>query len=83
MKVLSLYDGMSCGMIAFRQLGIPVDEYHAYENDKYAVQVSQHNFPEIIHHGDVFNGDYTQYSGFDWLIGGSPCTYWSIALLRG
>lgn len=34
MKVLSLFDGMSCDMIAFRQLGIPVDEYHAYEIDK-------------------------------------------------
>lgn len=31
MKVLPLFDGMACGMIAFRQLGIPVDEYHAYE----------------------------------------------------
>ncbi|MBR1527773.1 MAG: DNA (cytosine-5-)-methyltransferase [Oscillospiraceae bacterium] len=79
MKVLSLFDGMSCGMIAFRQLGIPVDEYHAYEIDKYAVKVSYHNFPEIIHHGDVFQGDFTAYKGYDWLIGGSPCTYWSIA----
>lgn len=79
MKVLSLYDGMSCGMIAFRQLEYPVDEYHAFEIDKYAVKISQHNFPEIIHHGDVFNGDFTAFHGCDWLIGGSPCTYWSIA----
>lgn len=79
MKVLSLFDGMSCGMIAFRQLGIPVDEYHAFEIDKFAVKVSQHNFPEIIHHGDVFSGDFTKFKNFDWLIGGSPCTYWSIA----
>lgn len=91
MKVLSLFDGMSCGMIAFRQLGIPVDEYHAFEIDKFAVKVSQHNFPEIIHHGDVFQGDFANLAasrknsevnriqGFDWLIGGSPCTYWSIA----
>lgn len=79
MRVLSLYDGMSCGMIAFRQLGIPVDEYHAYEIDKYAIQVSKHNFPEIIYHGNVFYGDFTAYKGYDWLIGGSPCTYWSIA----
>lgn len=79
MRVLSLFDGMSCGMIAFRQLGIPVDEYHAFEIDKFAVQVSQHNFHEIIHHGDVFQGDFTKFKGFDWLIGGSPCTFWSIA----
>lgn len=79
MNVLSLFDGMSCGMVAFRQAGIPVEEYHAYEIDKFAVQTSAHNFPEIIHHGDVFEGDFTEYKGFDWLIGGSPCTYWSIA----
>lgn len=79
MKILSLFDGMSCGMIAFRQLDIPVDEYHAFEIDKFAVKVSQHNFPEIIHHGDVFSGDFTKFKGFDWLIGGSPCTFLSIA----
>ncbi len=83
MKVLSLFDGMGCGMIAFRQLGIPVDEYVAYEIDKYAVKVSSHNFPEIKHMGDVFKGDFTQYKGFDWLVGGSPCTYWSIAKTSG
>lgn len=79
MKVLSLFDGMSCGMIAFRCAGIPVEEYHAFEIDKFAMKVSQHNFPEIIHHGDVFQGDFTKFKGFDWLIGGSPCTFWSIA----
>lgn len=66
-------------MIAFKQLGVEVDEYHAYEIDKYAVQTSSYNFPEIIHHGDVFEGDFTRFEGFDYLIGGSPCTYWSIA----
>ena len=57
LRVLSLFDGMSCGMIAFKKLGCDVDEYHAYEIDKYAVKTSKHNFPEIIHHGDVFEGD--------------------------
>lgn len=79
MKVLSLFDGISCGMLALQRAGIPVTEYHAYEIDKYAVSVSQRNFPEIIHHGDVCKGDFTQYRGFDLLIGGSPCTYWSVA----
>ena len=51
--MLSLFDGMACGMIAFKQLDVEVDEYHAYEIDKYAIQTSSHNFPEIIHHGDV------------------------------
>lgn len=78
-KVLSLFDGMSCGMIAFQKMGIDIDEYHAYEIDKYAIKTSKHNFPEIIHHGDVFEGDFKEYKGFDYLVGGSPCTFWSIA----
>lgn len=66
-------------MIAFQKMGIDIDEYHAYEIDKYAIKTSSHNFPEIIHHGDVFEGDFTRFEGFDYLIAGSPCTFWSIA----
>lgn len=77
-KVLSLYDGMSCGQIALRQLGVPVEEYYAYEIDKYAIQVTQHNFPDTIQCGDVFAADFTKHRGVDALIGGSPCTHWSI-----
>lgn len=79
MKVLSLFDGISCGMIALECAGIDVERYVAYEIDKYAVQISKKNYPAIEHCGDVFEGDFTQYQGFDLLIGGSPCTYWSIA----
>ena len=79
MRVLSLFDGMSCGMIAMINAGIQVDEYYAYEIDKYAIQTSKHNFPQIIQCGDIFKGDFTQYKDFDYLIGGSPCTQWSIA----
>lgn len=77
-KVLSLYDGMSCGQIALRQLGVPVEEYYAYEIDKYAIKVTQHNFPDTIQCGDVFAADFTKHRGVDTLIGGSPCTHWSI-----
>ena len=79
MKVLSLFDGMSCGAIAFKQMGVPIERYVAYEIDKYAVKTSLHNFPFAEHKGDVFTADFTEYEGFDYLIGGSPCTYWSIA----
>lgn len=79
MNVLSLYDGMACGMLAMLKAGIKVDNYYAYEIDKYALQTSQHNFPQIKQCGDVFKGDYTQYKGIDYLIGGSPCQRWSIA----
>lgn len=79
MKILSLFDGMSCGMVAMKNIGINVERYVAYEIDKYAVQTSLHNFPEIEQKSDVFTADFTEYKGFDYLIGGSPCTYWSIA----
>lgn len=79
MKILSIFDGMSCGMIAMLNAGVKVDRYVAYEIDKYAVETSLHNFPQIEQKGDVFGSDFTEYKGFDFLIGGSPCTYWSIA----
>ena len=79
MKVLSLFDGMACGMLAFQKAGIKVKNYDAYEIDKYAIKTATHNFPNIKEHGDVFKADFTQYKGVDFVIGGSPCTYWSIA----
>ena len=79
MKVSSLFDGMACGMIAMQLAGVEVESYDAYEIDKYAIKTAQHNFPMIKEHGDVFDADFTQYEGVDFLIGGSPCTYWSIA----
>ena len=78
-KVLSLFDGMACGMIAMQLAGVEVESYDAYEIDKYAIKTAQHNFPMIKEHGDVFGADFTQYVDVDFLIGGSPCTYWSIA----
>ena len=79
MKVLSLFDGISCGMVALERAGIPVERYVAYEIDENAIKVSMHNYPQIEHCGDVTKADFTQYKGFDLLLGGSPCTYWSIA----
>lgn len=79
MKVLSLFDGMACGMLAMQRAGIEVKRYVAYEIDKYAIKTSAHNFPIIEHRGDVFQADFTEFLDFDFLIGGSPCTYWSIA----
>lgn len=78
MRVLSLFDGISCGMVALERAGIPVEKYHAYEIDQDAIRVSQHNYPMIVQKGDVFRASY-QAGEFDLLIGGSPCTYWSIA----
>lgn len=78
-NVLSLFDGISCGMIALERLGVPINRYVAYEIDEYAIKVSQTNYPQIEQCGDVFKADFKQYNGFDLLIGGSPCVHWSLA----
>ena len=81
MKVLSLFDGISCGMVALERAGIPVDAYYASEIDKNAIAISQKNYPNIIRLGDV-----TKWREWDipWeeiglLIGGSPCQGFSFA----
>lgn len=78
MRVLSLFDGISCGMVALQRANIPVERYVAYEIEENAIKVSKYNFPMIEHMGDVFKAEYTE-GEFDLLIGGSPCTHWSIA----
>lgn len=79
MKVLSLFDGISCGMVALERAGIPVERYVAYEIEPNAIKVSKKNYPQIEHCGDVTVADFTQYKGHDLLIGGSPCQGFSIA----
>lgn len=66
-------------MLALLDQEIKVDKYIAYEIDKYAVKTATHNFPEIEQRGNVFDADFTEFRNFDYLMGGSPCTYWSIA----
>ena len=78
-RILSLFDGMACGMLAMQKSGVDVSEYIAYEIDKYAIQTATHNFPMIKECGDVFKADFTQYKDIDYIVGGSPCTFWSIA----
>ena len=81
LKVLSLFDGMSCGQLALQRLGIEVDTYYASEIDKYAIQVTQANFPETIQIGDVTawqTWDF-DWSSIDLVTGGFPCQAWSLA----
>lgn len=78
-KVLSLFDGMACGMLAMQKAGVEVDEYTAYEVDKYAIKTATHNFPMIKECGDVFAADFTQYKDIDYVLAGFPCTKFSIA----
>lgn len=79
MRVLSLFDGMSCGQIALRDLGIAPEVYYASEVDKYAIAQTKLNFPDTIQLGDVQLIDPTQLGHIDLLIGGSPCQNLSIA----
>lgn len=75
MRVLSLFDGISCGRIALERAGIEVEEYVASEIEKNAIKISKKNYPDIVHIGDVrnvLNNGY-EVGSFDLLIGGSPC----------
>ena len=79
MNVLSLFDGISCGRIALERAGIEVDNYFASEIDKYAIQVSKHNYPDIIHLGDINDWETWKLPKIDLIIGGSPCQGFSFA----
>ena len=79
MNVLSLFDGMSCGQIALDKLGIKVDNYFASEIDKYAMQVTQKNYPNTKQIGNVINVKGVDLPKIDLLYGGSPCQSFSLA----
>lgn len=80
MRVLSLFDGISCGRLALERAGIPVEVYYASEIDKYAIKVSEKNYPDIIRLGDIREIDFSRFIGkIDLIIGGSPCQDLSIA----
>ena len=73
MNVLSLFDGMSCGQIALEKANVKVDNYFSSEIDKYAIQITQKNYPKTIQIGDVKKIKGTDLPKIDLLIGGSPC----------
>lgn len=82
MKILSLFDGISCGRVALDRAGIKVDEYYASEIDKNAIAISANNYPDIVQVGDVraIRWEPEDYNDDDTfiLIGGSPCQDLSI-----
>jgi len=81
MKVLSLFDGISAGQLALQRAGIAVDAYYASEVDKYAISVTQKNFPNTIQLGDVTKWREWDipWGEIDLVIGGSPCQGFSFA----
>ena len=68
LEVLSMYDGMSCGHLALKKLGAHIAHYYATEIDKYAIQTTQHNFPDTIQLGDAF-----QVRDDGWSLPGPDC----------
>ena len=60
MRVLSLFDGISCGRLALQRAGIQVSEYVASEIDNHAISISKKNWPDIKHLGCVTNLNFKQ-----------------------
>lgn len=76
MNILSLFDGISCGQVALERVGIKINNYYASEIDKYAIQVTQKNYPDTIQLGDITkitNEDLDKLGKIDLVIGGTPC----------
>tara|TARA_B100000963_G_C22633157_1_gene676071 strand:- start:1108 stop:2613 length:1506 start_codon:yes stop_codon:yes gene_type:complete len=78
-KVLSLFDGMSCGQIALNKLGVSVDTYYASEIDKYAIEITQKNYPETVQVGDITKLKAEDFKDVDLILAGSPCQGFSFA----
>jgi site-specific DNA-cytosine methylase len=70
---------MSCGQIALNRVGIKYDKYFASEIDKYAIQVTQKNYPNTVQIGSVLDVKGSDLPKIDLLFGGSPCQSFSRA----
>lgn len=80
MKVLSVFDGISCARVALDRANLPVKTYFACEIDPHAIAISTKNYPDIVRLGDVREVFMSHLKGpIDLMIGGSPCQDLSIA----
>ena len=79
MKILSLFDGISCGRVALERASIPIEKYYASEIDKYAISVAQKNYPNTIQVGSVIDLKGEDFKDIDLIMGGFPCQDLSIA----
>jgi DNA (cytosine-5)-methyltransferase 3A len=59
--IVSLFDGISCGQVALERAGKVYNQYYASEIDKYAIQVTQRNYPHTMQLGDVTKINWTSF----------------------
>lgn len=79
MKVVSLFDGISCGRVALERVGLPISRYVAFEIDQNAVNCSSWNYPDIEYRGSVVGADFSEFKDIDIVMGGFPCQDLSLA----
>lgn len=81
MNVLSLFDGISVGLLSLKTAGIKVDNYYSSEIDRYAIQISNKHFPDVIRLGDIKDWKHwnLDWSKIDLVLAGFPCQSWSDA----
>lgn len=79
MNLLSLFNGISGGMLACEKAGLKIDKHFASEIDKYANQVTLKNYPDTVMLGDVTKWRDWKLPKIDIMIWGSPCQDLSIA----
>ena len=75
MNVVSLFNGMNTGRQALENVGIKVNKYYSSEIKPYAIELTQHHFPDTIQVGDVTNWKNwdIDWSSIDLILSGSPC----------
>jgi len=84
MKILSVFGGIECGKVACEKAGIQIEAYYSSEVDKYAIEVTKRNHPEVVHLGDINNWKEwdIDWASIDLIMGGSPCQGFSVAGLQ-
>ena len=75
MNVVSLFNGMNTGRQALENIGIKVNKYYSSEIKPYAIQLTQHHFPDTIQVGDVTKWREwdIDWQSIDLILSGSPC----------
>jgi DNA-cytosine methyltransferase len=75
MNVVSLFNGMNTGRQALENVGIKVNKYYSSEIKPYAIELTQHHFPDTIQVGDVTKWREwdIDWSSIDLILSGSPC----------